>query len=269
MKLRKCRQTSFIVIRGSDSGLGTGIGAVEEVPTVSCGHMSVVCGSDNRDCRCTARVGVAQTVSDLLEVISGETDLVAQNMVVGGPRSSNGRMADEVKIVVARMTDGPVDDGSRRHVAEILILEEPGVVFLLNHHEGDPRIVILFHGPACRLEGAHLLLQNLLELGLTHAVPEHQNLLRLPLLQSPSWSCGFQEELHQKILNHAGVVAVLVLLEQPSNDLHLGLLSSDAARIPRKSRPFEGGHRRGHGWRLGVARRAVRNIEPENNGGDA
>ena len=74
--------------------------------------------------------------------------------------------------------------------------EQPGVVSLLHHHKGDPRLVAILQLHARLPDGDELVVQDLLELTLADPVPVEDDPLRL--------EAGALVELYEHLPDHGG-----------------------------------------------------------------
>lgn len=136
------------------------------------GHqVGVVGGRRDGDGAGAAHVGVAQLVCEQLELVSGETIVVPQNMVVGGPTGAlYSSVTAEVKVKLVGMCDVRVHGGTSRNVSttsDSLIAvgaEEARVVAFLHNNVCDARLVLLLQGDAGLTNSQQLIIQHLSEL---------------------------------------------------------------------------------------------------------
>jgi len=114
------------------------------------GHeMSIVCRGGYGDRSGASHVGVAELVGQLLQLISLEPVIIPQHMIVARPGGAlYALVRAQIEVKLCRMCDANIHGGACRDVprlARLLLLvrtEEPGVVPLLHHDEGDAGLVV-------------------------------------------------------------------------------------------------------------------------------
>ena len=94
-----------------------------------------------------AAVEVTEVVGQSLQLVSVEVRVVPEDLVVTGPGGAlDALVRHQVEITLGGMVDALVDDSSSQDVTVpvlVLILgEEPGVMALLHHDEGDGWLVL-------------------------------------------------------------------------------------------------------------------------------
>ena len=114
------------------------------------GHQVGVVGrGGDGDAASAPDIGVAQLVRQLLQLVRVEVIVVPEHVVVARSAGAlDALVAAQVEVELCRMRDPDVDRRAGRDVAALATLlllvraEEPGVVPLLHHDEGDPRLVV-------------------------------------------------------------------------------------------------------------------------------
>jgi len=104
------------------------------------------------------------------------------------------------------MGDANINSGACWNVARLATLllflgaEEPGVVALLYHYEGDAGLIIGLQFYTGLPDGGELMLQDLYKLAFTHSIPIDDDPVRFET------SCRLVEH-HQMLLDHVGQVS--------------------------------------------------------------
>ena len=129
-------------------------------------EMGVVRRSRNGDAACAADVSVAQLVRQLLQLVRVEVIVVPQHVVVAGSaRALDPLVAAQVEVELGGVGDPDVHRRACRNVSALPTLlllvraEEPGVVTLLHHDEGDAGLVVRLQLDASLADGSQLVLR--------------------------------------------------------------------------------------------------------------
>jgi len=147
------------------------------IPRSEGDQMSVVCGSGDGDGACAADVCVTQLVGQLLELVSIKMIIIPEHVIVAGAGGAlDTLMRAEIEVKLRGVSDTNVDGGTSGDVpglAALLLLvraEQTGVVTLLDHDEGDSRLVVGFQLDTSFSNGCEFVLQNVHELSLTNSI---------------------------------------------------------------------------------------------------
>lgn len=134
--------------------------------------MGIVRWRDHRDRSSAPGVEVAKIERQCLQLISCETVIVLEDVVVGRARSTQEcTVRLQVKVKLEWMDDLGINDRAGFAVTQLVSLprfhrEKTSVMALLHHHKRDLRLVAFFEAKAGCSHGCNLCLQHLGELAL-------------------------------------------------------------------------------------------------------
>ena len=125
---------------------------VDDVVPGPDGHqVGVVCGGGDGHGPGAPGVGVAQLVGQVLQLVRTQVVVVPQTSVVGGTRCSLDTLVGaQIEVILGGMGDVGVHGRPCGNIPRSSALvtmvgaEEAGVVTLLDHDEGDSRLVVSF-----------------------------------------------------------------------------------------------------------------------------
>lgn len=164
LAFRSCRTTVIPVL------------TLQMEPSPTRGQMGVIRRRDLGDSSGAARVQMTEAVSQLLQIICAEPNLVVQDMVMGrSRRTQQACVALQIKVKFGWVDNHCVDNRPRRAVAPGVAhagshRKEFGMVALLNIDKGQLRIVILIKPLERVLQGCDFLSSHLRELTLAHTI---------------------------------------------------------------------------------------------------
>ena len=112
---------------------------------------------------------MAEVVGQGLQLVGGQVAVVPEDLVVAGPGGAlDGLVRDQVEVTLGGMVDPLVHHGAGQDVPVLVLVlvvwEEPGVMPLLHHDEGDGRLVLRVQLRAGRPDGQQLRAEDCEEL---------------------------------------------------------------------------------------------------------
>lgn len=151
-RLCQCLMVSPITLPGGMASFSTIVFFIHQVVPGPEGHqVSIVCWCWDGHGACATHIGVTQLVGEDLQLIGRETIVIPKHVIVGRPACPlDASVTTQVEVKLSWVGDFRVHGGACWNVSTFpnpLILvgaEEPRVVPLLNHYEGDPWLVVFF-----------------------------------------------------------------------------------------------------------------------------